>query len=112
MLCEKHAVSKIHPDLATSGGILETHKIGDIWLKITRYRWPCTLRGTPWWSLLVEEGTKTPIVNHGWIDVPDRPGLGVTLNENVVRQHVEPGTGYFEPTPYWDHERSWDRLWS
>src|SRR5256712_7759149 len=74
VLCEKHAVSKIHPDLATSGGILETHKIGDIWLKITRYRWPCTLRGTPWWSLLVEEGTKTPIVNHGWIDVPDKPG--------------------------------------
>jgi hypothetical protein len=29
VLCEKHAVSKIHPDLATSGGILETHKIGN-----------------------------------------------------------------------------------
>src|SRR5437667_57842 len=112
VLCEKHAVSKIHPDLATSGGILETHKIGDIWLKITRYRWPCTLRGTPWWSLLVEEGTKTPIVNHGWIDVPDKPGLGVTLNESIVRQHLAPGTGYFESTSYWDHERSWDRLWS
>ena len=28
-LCEKHAVSKIHPDISTSGGILETHKIGD-----------------------------------------------------------------------------------
>ena len=30
VLCEAHAVSKIHPDLATSGGILETHKIGDM----------------------------------------------------------------------------------
>ena len=30
VLCERHAVSKIHPDLATSGGILETHKIGDM----------------------------------------------------------------------------------
>src|SRR2546427_1965118 len=30
VLCEKHAVDKIHPDLATSGGILETHKIGDM----------------------------------------------------------------------------------
>jgi len=29
-LCERHAVSKIHPGLATSGGILETHKIGDM----------------------------------------------------------------------------------
>src|SRR5215813_14437689 len=30
VLCENHAVAKIHPDLATSGGILETHKIGDL----------------------------------------------------------------------------------
>ena len=29
-LFEKHAVSVIHPDLATSGGILETKKIGDL----------------------------------------------------------------------------------
>jgi len=66
----------------------------------------------PWWSSIVQEYTKTPMVNHGWIEVPDRPGLGVTLNEDVVRKHLEPGTGYFEPTPQWDNERSWDRLWS
>src|SRR3974377_827811 len=30
VLCSQHAVGKIHPDLATSGGILETHKIGAI----------------------------------------------------------------------------------
>ena len=29
-LCKNHAVSKIHPDISTSGGILETHKIGDM----------------------------------------------------------------------------------
>ena len=34
------------------------------------------------------------------------------LNEDVVRQYLAPGTGYFEPTPQWDQERSWDRLWS
>lgn len=61
---------------------------------------------------MVQEYTKTPMVNRGWIEVPDLPGLGVTLNEDVVRQHLEPGTGYFEPTPQWDKERSWDRLWS
>jgi len=138
VLCERHAVGKIHPDLATAGGILETHKIGDM---AEEYGVPMAMHfaGTPiscmanvhcaaatrnflalenhsldvpWWSSLVEEGVKTPIVNHGWIDVPDRPGLGVTLNEDVVRQHLEPGSGYFEPTPQWDHERSWDRLWS
>ena len=138
VLCEKHAVSKIHPDLATSGGILETHKIGDM---AEAYGVPMAMHfaGTPiscmanvhcaaatlnflalenhsldvpWWSSLVEEGVKTPIVNGGFIDVPDRPGLGVTLNEDVVRQHLAPKTGYFVPTPEWDQERSWDRLWS
>jgi len=138
VLCARHAVSKIHPDLATSGGILETHKIGDM---AEEYGVPMAMHfaGTPvgcmanvhcaaatqnflalenhsldvpWWSSLVQEGTKTPIVNNGWIDVPDRPGLGVTLNEDVVRQHLAAGSGYFEPTPQWDRERSWDRLWS
>jgi hypothetical protein len=37
--------------------------------------------------------------------------LGVTLNDEIVRQHLlEPG--YFEPTPEWNKERSWDRTWS
>jgi L-alanine-DL-glutamate epimerase-like enolase superfamily enzyme len=136
-LCESRAVSKIHPDIATSGGILETHKIGDMaW----EFGVPMAMHfaGTPvgcmacvhcaaatlnflalenhaldvpWWSDLVE-GVEKPIVNHGWITVPDKPGLGVTLNEDVVRQHLKPGAGYFEPTTEWDNERSWDRLWS
>lgn len=29
-LCNTHAVDKIHPDLATSGGFLRTHKVGDM----------------------------------------------------------------------------------
>jgi L-alanine-DL-glutamate epimerase-like enolase superfamily enzyme len=112
VLCERHAVSKIHPDLATAGGILETHKIGDM---AEEYGVPMAMHfaGTPISCMAkVEEGAKTPIVNHGWIEVPDRPGLGVTLNEDVVRQHLAPNSGYFEPTPQWDQERSWDRLWS
>ena len=57
----------------------------------------------PWWSDMVE-GVEKPIVNHGWITVPDKPGLGITLNEDVVKAHLKPGTGYFAPTPEWDHE--------
>src|SRR2546430_6700119 len=93
-----HAVSKIHPDLATSGGILETHKIGDM---AEEFGVPMAMHfaGTPvscmanvhcaaatqnflalenhsldvpWWSSLVQEYVKSPIVNHGWIEVPDR----------------------------------------
>jgi L-alanine-DL-glutamate epimerase-like enolase superfamily enzyme len=64
----------------------------------------------PWWSDLVE-GVEKPIVKKGFITVPDKPGLGITLNEAVVKQHLlEPG--YFEPTPEWNGERSADRLWS
>jgi len=136
-LCEKHAVGKIHPDLATAGGILETHKIGDL-------AWECGVpmamhfAGTPvscmanvhcaaatenflalenhsldvpWWDDLVE-GVEKPIVNRGFTRVPDSPGLGVTLNEDVIKRHLLPGTSYFAPTPEWDNERSWDRTWS
>lgn len=135
-LAKNHAVDILHPDLATSGGILETKKIGDA---IQEYGVAMAMHfaGTPvscmanvhcaaatenflvlenhsvdvpWWDSLVE-GIEKPIINSGFITVPQKPGLGVTLNDEVVKQHLrEPG--YFEPTPEWDKERSHDRLWS
>lgn len=135
-LCRRHAVDVIHPDLATSGGILETKKIGDM---AQEYGVPMAMHfaGTPvscmanvhcaaatenflvlenhsvdvpWWNDLVQ-GTDRPLIQNGYIRVPDAPGLGITLNDEVVQQHLaEPG--YFEPTPEWDNERSSDRLWS
>jgi L-alanine-DL-glutamate epimerase-like enolase superfamily enzyme len=135
-LCRTHAVDMIHPDLATSGGILETKKIGDA---AQQYGVPMAMHfaGTPvscmanvhcaaatenflalenhsvdvsWWGDLVE-GIEKPIVNKGYIAVPDKPGLGITLNDEVVKQHLlEPG--YFEPTPQWNTDRSSDRPWS
>jgi len=136
-LCEKHAVSKIHPDISTSGGILETHKIGEAAMELgvpmamhyagtpvgaiasvhcaaaTENFLACENHSldVPWWQDLVE-GIDKPIINKGFIKVPEKPGLGITLNEEAVRQHLVPGTGYFEPTPQWDHERSGDWLWS
>jgi L-alanine-DL-glutamate epimerase-like enolase superfamily enzyme len=135
-LCRAHAVDIIHPDLATAGGILETKKIGDAAQELGV---PMAMHfaGTPvscmanvhcaaatenflvmenhsvdipWWNDLVD-GVEKPIVNRGFITVPDKPGLGVTLNEEVVKEHLlEPG--YFEPTPEWDVDRSNDRQWS
>jgi len=136
-LCEKHAVSKIHPDISTSGGILETHKIGDAAMELgvpmamhyagtpvgamasvhcaaaTENFLACENHSldVPWWQDLVE-GIEKPIIDKGFITVPDKPGLGITLNEDVVKKHLAPGSGYFEPTPQWDHERSGDWLWS
>lgn len=136
-LCERHAVSKIHPDISTSGGILETHKIGDAAME---YGVPMAMHyaglpvgamasvhvaaatenflacenhslDVPWWQDLVE-GVEKPIIDKGYIAVPDKPGLGVTLNEDAIRAHLAPGTGYFDPTPQWDNERSSDWQWS
>lgn len=137
-LCRAHAVDIIHPDLATSGGILETKKIGDAAQELGV---PMAMHfaGTPvscmanvhcaaatenflvmenhsvevpWWNDLVN-GVEKPIVNHGFITVPDQPGLGVTLNEEVVKQHLNPqDNGFFEPTPQWNVDRTNDRWWS
>ncbi len=65
----------------------------------------------PYWSDLVD-GIDKPIVNKGYITVPDKPGLGITLNEAACKQHMaEPG--WFEPTDQWNNiGRPNDRLWS
>jgi L-alanine-DL-glutamate epimerase-like enolase superfamily enzyme len=137
-LAKNHAVDILHPDLATSGGILETKKIGDA---IQEYGVPMAMHfagspvscmanvhcaaatenflvlenhsvDVPWWGDLVD-GIEKPIVNHGFVTVPDKPGLGITLNDEVMKHHLlEPG--YFEPTTQWDKEnqRINDRLFS
>ena len=45
------------------------------------------------------------------VDIPILTGLGVTLNDEVMKQHpAEPG--FFEPTPQWNTDRTNDRQWS
>jgi L-alanine-DL-glutamate epimerase-like enolase superfamily enzyme len=135
-LARTHAVDIVHPDLATSGGILETKKIGDhcqelgVPMAMHFAGTPVSCMANvhcaaatenflvlenhsvdiPWWNDLVE-GIEKPIVNKGFITVPDKPGLGITLNEEVVKQHLQE-PGYFEPTPQWNVDRTNDRQWS
>ena len=67
---------------------------------------------SPWWDDMVT-GVPRPIIQDGYIDVPEAPGLGIELNDDVVREHLhESETEYFAPTHEWDDERSHDRLWS
>ena len=136
-LVDMEAVDMIHPDLASSGGILETKKIGDY---AQEHGVPMAMHfaGTPvsfmanvhcaaatenflalehhslevpWWEDMVT-GLPKPLVKDGFANVPNAPGLGIELNPDVVKQHLLKGEGYFDPTPQWDNERSWDRLWS
>ena len=65
----------------------------------------------PWWQDIVT-GPDKPLIDKGFAAIPEAPGLGIELNPDVVKQHLAPGTGYFEPTDNWNKERSWDRLYS
>lgn len=47
------------------------------------------------WNDLVE-GIPKPIIKNGVIQVPDAPGLGVTLNEDVARKYARKGEPFFE----------------
>ena len=135
-LVMNHSVDIIQPDLATSGGILETKKIGDfaqehgVAMAMHFAGTPVSSMAnvhcaaatenvlalenhsvdTPWWSDLVT-GMDKPLVQKGFITVPEKPGLGIDLNEAEVKKHLA-APGYFEPTPQWDKDRSNDRLWS
>jgi L-alanine-DL-glutamate epimerase-like enolase superfamily enzyme len=135
-LVDAQAVDVIHPDPASSGGILETKKIGDLAQEggvVMALHYAGTAVGfmasahiaaatenflalehhgvdVPWYDDMVDGITK-PIVKDGFIEMEDRPGLGIEINEEVVKENLyEPG--FFEPTTEWDDFRSWDRLWS
>ena len=54
----------------------------------------------PWWQDLVT-GVPKPIIDKGYVTVPEKPGLGLELNDAVVKEHLR-RPGYFEPTPMFD----------
>ena len=137
-LFENRAIAICHPDIATSGGILETKKIGDlaeqhgIAMALHMAGTPvCAMASVhcaaatsnflvlenhsvdnPWWDDMVT-GLPNPIIQDGYIAVPETSGLGIDLNEEVIREHLHSDEmGYFVPTTEWDSERSHDRLWS
>ncbi len=49
----------------------------------------------PFWNDLVD-GIPKPIIQNGMIPLPDKPGLGVTLNEAVARKYARKGEPFFE----------------
>ncbi len=137
-LLEAGAVNVIHPDLATSGGILETKQIGNlaqeygISMALHMAGTPISTMASvhcaaatenfialehhfadvPFWNDFID-GLPKPIIQDGFIAVPTSPGLGFSLNEEAVKAHLVPeDRGFFEPTPQWDTDISWDRLWS
>ena len=140
-LIDAQCVDIIHPDLATSGGLLETKRIGDyaeeagIAMAMHMAGTPvCFMANvhcaaatenflalehhnvdTPWWESLVKMTGKQPMISKGFANVPlDSPGLGIELNDEVVKERHLPNNNksFFEPTPEWDEKRSHERIWS
>jgi L-alanine-DL-glutamate epimerase-like enolase superfamily enzyme len=125
-MIENRAVDIIHPDPETSGACFETKRICDYAAMhgietaihfagspvgcMATVHMAATLQhmlamenhaiDMPWWGDLVT-GVPKPIVNQGYITVPDTPGIGVELNEEVIKEHLR-YPGYFEPTPMYD----------
>lgn len=138
-LLESRGVGVVHPDILTSGGILENKKIGDlageygVAMAIHMAESPVAALAAAhsatatenflalefhamdcdWWEDLVI-GPDKPIVNNGFITVSDAPGLGIeSLNEEVVAEHRRPGALQpWAPTDGWDDDWSHDRVWS
>ena len=136
----RRAIAVAHPDLASSGGILETKKIGDaaqeagIAMALHMAMSPVAAMASVQaaaatenflvlenhsvddlerWSSLVT-GLPVPLIEDGHIAVPETPGLGFEgLNEEVMREFGDPEAGEpFGPTDGWDSETAHDRLWS
>src|SRR5690606_8885110 len=116
-LIDSHAVDIVHPDLATSGGLLETKKIGD-YAEEKGIAMAMHFAGTPvsfmanlhcaaatqnfmalehhsvdldWWEDLVITTDGRKLIEKGYANVPlEAPGLGIELNDEVVKQHLHP----------------------
>ena len=137
-LIDTGAIDMIHPDLATSGGLIETKKIGDY---AHEHGVPMAMHfaGSPV-SFMANVHTRGRL---GELHRARAPLAGCALVGNAGddrgrqaarrsrlragAQHAWPrggdrrggregapasGSDYFAPTTEWDKERSWDRLWS
>jgi L-alanine-DL-glutamate epimerase-like enolase superfamily enzyme len=132
-LFEKRAISIAHPDPAECGGILEAKKIADLAAQhgiatcFHNHNNPTTLFAAVHAAAASEQfmalefhngdntdeffsvvsGVPKPIINDGFVAVPDGPGLGFNYDQEALKKWVkEPG--FFEPTKEWDNERSFD----
>ena len=132
-LIDNQAVDYLHPDVTCSGGMLECKRIADYAAangmqcavhmanspvgQLASAHFAATMRNfmvleyhavdIPWWQDLVT-GVKKPLIeSDGYESVPDTPGLGIELNEAVVKEHLvitgyPVPDGYFAPTPMFD----------
>ena len=118
-LIETQAADIISPDMAKAGGLLEGRRIADL---ADMYYIPIAPHniGSPvqtvanchvmaavpnflvlefhhlddlFWEGIINEG---PLIEEGHIDVPNLPGLGITVNEDLLRNNFRQEFGFFD----------------
>jgi len=139
-LVEARAISVAHPDLATSGGIIETKRIADycrdagIGVALHQAGSPVVAMANahsamamenfialemhsvdnPWWDDLVElQGQDGPMIKDGYVTVTDAPGLGLELNEKAIKEHLAEASAKRHavyPTGAFEDTSEWDDL--
>jgi hypothetical protein len=70
----------------------------------------------PFWSSLVT-GLDDPLMEDGYVKVPEKPGLGVDLNYDGIKAQLRDFSGLFEATDawntpklgFWQPDRVWDK---
>ncbi|MEM2904896.1 MAG: mandelate racemase/muconate lactonizing enzyme family protein [Candidatus Bathyarchaeia archaeon] len=118
---EEGAIRIPAPDMATAGGIMESKKIAELaelhGLQVAPHfaaspvcfmanlhaaaAMPNLIAvefhavSVPWWDSLVK-GVEKPIIKNGYAQVPEKPGLGIELDEQAVRKHLKEGETFFE----------------
>ncbi len=117
-LIENQAVDIIAPDMPKVGGMRETRKIADLadmyYVPVAMHNVasPIATMGAAhvgaaipnglaveyhsyqlgWWEDLVEED----VIEDGYITIPEKPGLGVTLDMDAVEEHMVDGETLFD----------------
>jgi L-alanine-DL-glutamate epimerase-like enolase superfamily enzyme len=118
-LIQNQAADIVSPDLAKAGGLLEGRKIADLadmyYINLAPHNvgGPIETMATchvcaavpnflalefhhlelPMWNELV---VGPPLIKEGYIQVTDKPGLGITLNEDAVRRYAKENLGFLD----------------
>lgn len=109
------AIDILHPDLRNSGGFLENkrmadladlyalpmanHNTGSIVNGMATIHWAATIRDYLACETVFFDGGwmdeiivhNEPLCRDGFVEVPDKPGLGIELNPDTVKAHLAPG---------------------
>lgn len=134
-LCDTHAVDIVQPDMGSSGGILETKKIGDYaeekdtpmvmhfagtpicfmanvhsaaaTQNALALEVPNQIVDNPWWPNLIKiVGNRPSLYSNGFANVPDdAPGLGIELNEEEMKRHL-----HKEDPSYFEPTPQWNEV--